>query len=82
MLAWVERDNALLGTGPTMRVIHHISISSSPEIRSELARMRIIVDAGGLLITFELDESHGSCPKVQRWIAARRNVDVVRTKFS
>jgi rRNA maturation protein Nop10 len=34
------------------------------------------------LVSFELDESHESWPKVQRWITARRPVDVVRTQFS
>src|SRR6266513_987519 len=64
-----------------MQFIHRISISSSPEIRAELADMGIVVGASGL-VTFELDESHKSWPKVQRWVAARRAVDIVRTQFS
>jgi len=43
--------------------------------------MGIVVGASGL-VTFELDESHKSWPKVQRWVAARRAVDIVRTQFS
>jgi rRNA maturation protein Nop10 len=64
-----------------MQFIHRISISSSPAIRAELAAMGIVIGGSGLA-TFELDESHESWPKVQRWIAARRPVDVVRTEFS
>jgi hypothetical protein len=64
-----------------MQVIHRITISSSPEIRAELATMAVVI-AGSGLVTFELDESHDSWPRVRRWIATRRAVDVVRTEFS
>jgi len=65
-----------------MQFIHRISTSSSPEARAELLAMGIVVNASGLLISFDLDESNESWPQVQRWIAARRAVDIVRTKFS
>ena len=65
----------------TMRIIHRISISSSPEIRSELARMSILVGGNGL-VWFDADESGESWRKLQRWIAARRPADIVRTEFS
>jgi hypothetical protein len=64
-----------------MQFIHRISTSSSTEARAELLAMGIVVDASGLLISFELDESHESWPRVQRWIAAQRAVDFVMTKF-
>jgi hypothetical protein len=44
--------------------------------------MGIVVDASGFLITFDLNESNESLPQVQRWFAARRAVDIVRTDFS
>ena len=44
--------------------------------------MGIVVDASGLLISFDLDEFTKSWPRVKRWIAARRAVDIVSTKFS
>lgn len=64
-----------------MQFIHRISIASSSEIRAELARMGIVVGASGL-VSFELDESHESWPKLQHWIAARKPVDIVKTRFS
>jgi hypothetical protein len=44
--------------------------------------MGIAVRTSGLLISFDLDESHESWPQVQRWIATRRAVDIVGTNFS
>jgi len=64
-----------------MQLIHRISISSSPEIRAELARIGIVADANGL-VSFELDESHESWPMLQRWIADRKPIDIIVTKFS
>lgn len=64
-----------------MQIIHRISISSTPEIRRELATMGIVVGASGL-ITFEIDETHESWPALQPWIARRRAVDFVSTNFS
>lgn len=64
-----------------MQIIHHISISSSPEIQAELKSMGIVV-AGHGLVSFDLDESKESWPKVQRWISMRQAVDVARTAFS
>jgi hypothetical protein len=65
----------------TMQFIHRISISSSPEVRAELARWGIRIGTSGLA-TFELDESHESWSDVQRWIAFRKPLDVIRTEFS
>jgi hypothetical protein len=65
-----------------MQFIHRISTPSSPEARTELLAMGIVVDASGLLISFDLDEANESWPQAQRWIAARRAVDIVRTEFS
>lgn len=43
--------------------------------------MGVIVAASGLA-SFDLDESHESWSRMQRWIALRRPVDLVRTEFS
>lgn len=64
-----------------MRIIHRISIASSPEIRGELAALGVVVGASGL-VTFEVDESHEAWPSLRSWIASRRAVDIVSTKFS
>ena len=64
-----------------MQIIHRISISSTPEIRSELAAMGIVVGASGL-VTFEVDEGHEAWAALPPWIARRKAVDIVSTKFS
>jgi hypothetical protein len=64
-----------------MRVIHRITISLSPQVRKELAGMGVLVGASGLA-SFDLDESHESWSKMQRWIDLRKPLDVVRTQFS
>ena len=64
-----------------MQIIHRISIASTPEIRSELAGMGVVVGSNGL-VSFELDERHEAWAEVQGWIARRSPVDVVTTKFS
>jgi hypothetical protein len=64
-----------------MQIIHRISISSTPEIRGELAAMGVVVGASGL-VTFEVDEAYETWPALQSWIARRRAVDIVSTKFS
>jgi hypothetical protein len=64
-----------------MQIIHRISIASASEIRSELASMGIVVGANGL-VSFEVDEDHEAWARLQNWIARRRPVDVVTTKFS
>ncbi|WP_257448448.1 hypothetical protein [Archangium lipolyticum] len=64
-----------------MQIIHRVSISSTPEIRSELAAMGVVVGASGL-VTFEVDESFDAWPALQQWIARRGAVDIVSTKFS
>jgi hypothetical protein len=64
-----------------MQIIHRISISSTPEIRSELAAMGVVVGASGL-VTFEVDEAHEAWSALHLWIARRRAADIVSTKFS
>jgi hypothetical protein len=64
-----------------MQIVHRISIASSPEVRRELASIGIVVGADGL-VTFEFDEAHGSWPALERWIATRRPVDIVTTRFA
>jgi|SRR6218665_122890 len=64
-----------------MQIIHRISISSTPEIRGELAVMGVIVGASGL-VTFEIDETHEAWPALRLWIARRKAADIVSTKFS
>lgn len=64
-----------------MQILHRISIASAPEIRSELASMGIVIGANGL-VSFEIDEGHEAWARLQDWIARRRPVDVVTTKFS
>ena len=64
-----------------MRIIHRISISSTPEIRDELAALGIVVGARGL-VTFEVDEAHEAWSALRPWIARRRAADIVSTKFS
>lgn len=64
----------------TMRIIHHISINTTSEIRRELAALGVVVGQG--LVSFDLDECHESWPRVRSWIRRRKAVDVVHTKFS
>ncbi|ATB32990.1 hypothetical protein [Melittangium boletus] len=64
-----------------MRIIHRISISSSPEIRGELATLGVVVGASGL-VTFEVDETHAAWPSLRLWISRRKAADIVSTKFS
>lgn len=65
-----------------MQVIHRISISSSPDVRRELAKLGVVVGAAGLITTFEVSEEHESWPKVERWIVERRAADIVSTRFT
>ncbi|WNG33080.1 hypothetical protein F0U61_05175 [Archangium violaceum] len=64
-----------------MQIIHRVSISSTPEIRGELAALGVVVGASGL-VTFEVDETHESWSALRLWIVKRRAVDIVSTKFS
>jgi len=63
-----------------MQIFHRVSISTTPEIGRELARLG--VTAGEGLATFEIDEADGRWPEIRSWIARRGAVDVVSTKFS
>ncbi|QRK12085.1 hypothetical protein JQX13_19780 [Archangium violaceum] len=64
-----------------MQIIHRISISSTPEIRGELAALGVIVGASGL-VTFEVDEAHEAWSALRQWIAKSGAADIVSTKFS
>jgi hypothetical protein len=64
-----------------MRILHRLSIASSPAILRELAEMGLPAKPGRLL-TLEVDESHESWPALQKWVAGRGAVDIVETKFS
>jgi hypothetical protein len=64
-----------------MQIIHRISIASSGDVQRELARLCIVVADRGF-VSFEVDESHEAWPALSDWIARRRAVDVVSTKFS
>lgn len=65
-----------------MQVIHRLSVNTSPEVRRELAALGIVVGTGGILTTFEVNEAHESWPKIQRWMAAHKPLDIVSTKFT
>lgn len=69
-----------------MRVVHRVSINATPEIRRELASMQSFVGKGDPvasdLVTFEIEEAHESWPAVREWIARRKALDVVSTRFS
>lgn len=47
-----------------------------------MADLGLVVRVDGLLITFEISESAPSWPRGERWIAARRPADILRTDFS
>lgn len=64
-----------------MQIIHRISISSTPQIRSELGTLGVAIGESGF-VTFEVDESDIVWPSLQGWIAKRRAIDVITTKFS
>jgi hypothetical protein len=64
-----------------MRVIHHISVASTPEIRRELAAVGIVV-AERDLVSFDVDEASAVWPWVETWVDRRGAVDIVSTKFS
>jgi hypothetical protein len=64
-----------------MQVLHRLSFNSSPQIRLELAAAGIVVGEQGF-VTFEVDESDAAWPRIERWIAKRGIVDLIRTTFS
>lgn len=64
-----------------MQILHRVSISSTPQIRRELAAIGVLVGESGF-VTFEIDESDRVWPELEGWIAKRKAVDVVTTKFS
>jgi hypothetical protein len=64
-----------------MQFIHRVSAASSAEVRKELAALGIIVGAADF-VSFDFDEAHPAWPQLQRWIAKRRAVDILSTRFS
>jgi rRNA maturation protein Nop10 len=64
-----------------MRIIHRVSIASTPRIQEELARIGVRIAPEGLA-TFEIDEGDVRWSAVENWIGKRAPVDLVETKFS
>lgn len=62
-------------------VRHRVSVASSPEVSSELADLGVAVAFSGL-VTFEVEESSPTWPRLRDWIARRGAVDVPTTTFS
>lgn len=69
-----------------MKIVHRISINSTPDIQRELAAMSVFVGKGDPvtsgLVAFDVDESHAAWPRLKEWIERRNALDVVSTKFS
>lgn len=63
-----------------MKIVHRISISTTPDIRRELAELGVTVREG--LATFEVDEAHPTWPGIESWVARRGALDMVSTRFS
>jgi len=63
-----------------MQIIHRISVSTTPQIRKELADLGLAVGEG--FVTFEVEESNPAWPEFGSWISRRGAVDVVSTKFT
>jgi hypothetical protein len=64
-----------------MRIVHRISISATPADLRDLKALGVVVGAHGF-VTFEVDEEHEQWSELEKWIQARRAVDIVSTKFS
>lgn len=64
-----------------VKIIHRISISSSPQIQAELAIIGVAVAASGF-VNFSIEESAACWPQAQKWIEMRGALDFVITKFS
>ncbi len=64
-----------------MRVVHRVSISSSPEVSAELAYLGVEVGSAGF-VSFEVDETHPRWAELRAWIARRSAPDVLTTAFS
>ncbi len=58
-----------------------MTVSSSPEISSELSSVGVRVDSVGL-VTFVVDEEDSRWPNLRQWITVRGAVDVINTTFS
>jgi len=63
-----------------MQVIHRVTISTTPQIRKELAALGLAVGEG--FVTFEVDESNPAWSEISTWISRSGAVDVVSTKFT
>jgi len=63
-----------------MQVIHRVTISTTPQIRKELAALGLAVGEG--FVTFEVDESNPAWSEISTWISRSGAVHVVSTKFT
>ncbi len=69
-----------------MRIVHRISVNGTPEIARELVAMGVRLPKGSAiasdLVTIEVEEGQDSWTQLQAWIAMRRPLDIVSTRFS
>jgi hypothetical protein len=65
-----------------LKFVHRITVKSSQQVRTELARFGIVVGTEGLITAFEVDESQEVWPKLQQWITAYNAGNYVTTKFT
>lgn len=64
-----------------MRIVHRVSMSSSPEVSAELASLGVEVGSTGF-VSFEVDETHPRWPALRAWVARRGALDLAYTTFS
>ena len=64
-----------------MQIVHRVGITSTPEIRRELANLGIVVPDTGI-VAFDVDEANEHWPELQKWIARRHASDIPSTRFS
>ena len=64
-----------------MRIVHRITVNSTPDVRRELATVGVVVPADGL-VTFEADESLPSWLALEQWLTKTGALDLVRTEFT
>jgi hypothetical protein len=63
-----------------MKIIHMVTIDSTPEIQRELASMGIFIGDSNI-VTFKVDETHESWPAIEAWIVNRDASDLISTSF-
>lgn len=64
-----------------MQIVHRISVNAEASDRKQLAALGIVVGGEGF-VTFEVDEEHESWKALEAWIAKRKAVDLVYTRFT